>query len=127
MLSPAQALFTLMAERSELSTVDLRLLPRKLLEVASRMRCGETLHRDDDLVDYAAHAIKAAALESEAGGAPAVPVAQLLTAEQKYALIKEHLGLERRHDDTLVDPRTGRYTAPEGHFALIDAAVHRGN
>lgn len=50
-------------------------LPRKLLDVACRIRAGETLFRDDDLVDTAAHALKAA-LDS-----PAVP-AQPLAAHE---------------------------------------------
>ena len=39
-------------------------LPRKLLDVAYRVRVGETLHRDDELIDEAAHAL--AALEKRA-------------------------------------------------------------
>lgn len=35
-------------------------LPRKLLDVACRMRVGETLYRDDELVDAAAHALRTA-------------------------------------------------------------------
>lgn len=33
-------------------------LPRKLLDVACRVRVGETLHRDDELIDQGAHALK---------------------------------------------------------------------
>lgn len=35
-------------------------LPRKLLDVACRVRVSETLHRDDELIDQGAHALKAA-------------------------------------------------------------------
>ena len=45
-----------------------------------------------------------------------------LTDEQKYKLIKDHLGLEQRRDDTVIDRRTGRFTDAARYFALIDAA-----
>jgi hypothetical protein len=35
-------------------------LPRKLLGVACRLRVRESLHRDDELIDEGAHALKAA-------------------------------------------------------------------
>lgn len=35
-------------------------LPRKLLDVACRVRVSETLYRDDELIDQGAHALKAA-------------------------------------------------------------------
>jgi hypothetical protein len=40
-------------------------LGRKLLDVACRMRVGETLLRDDEMVDEAAHALKAARDDKE--------------------------------------------------------------
>lgn len=46
-------------------------LPRKLLDVACRMRVGETLYRDDELVDAAAHALRTAlATQAEAVEVP---------------------------------------------------------
>lgn len=40
-------------------------LPRKLLDVACRIRTRESLHRDDELVDEAAHAIASRDAEIE--------------------------------------------------------------
>ncbi len=47
---------------------------------------------------------------------------QPLTDEQKYALIKEHLGFDKRRDGTVIDRATGRYTDAARYFDLIDAA-----
>lgn len=49
-----------MAARAEITREQVEGLPRKLFDVASRIRAGESLHRDDEMVDQAAHAIKAA-------------------------------------------------------------------
>lgn len=46
-----------------------------------------------------------------------------LTDAEKYALIEKYLGLVPRRDDTVVDPRTGRFTPAGRYFALIDAAM----
>ena len=45
------------AQWAELTTDQLQLLPRKLLDVACRVRTHETLFRDDGLIDIAAHAL----------------------------------------------------------------------
>lgn len=49
-----------MLERAEMTREQLDTLPRKLLDVACRIRMQETLFRDDELVDQASHAIKGA-------------------------------------------------------------------
>jgi hypothetical protein len=46
-----------------------------------------------------------------------------LTDEQKYKLVKEHLGLDQRRDDTVIDRRTGKYTDAARYFDLINAAI----
>lgn len=69
----APPLIEAMAARAELSVDDLRKLPLRLLHVSCRIRGGDTLHRDDDLVDLAAHALKAAILAAEAQPATASP------------------------------------------------------
>lgn len=46
-----------------------------------------------------------------------------LTDEQKYALIKEHLGLDQRREGTVIDRSTGQYTDAARYFDLIDAAI----
>ena len=53
----------------------------------------------------------------------APPKRQPLTDEQRYELIKEHLGLERRRDETVIDRRTGRWTDAARYFDLMDAAI----
>lgn len=58
-------------------------LPRKLLDVACRIRAGETLFRDDELVDEAAHALKAALASAQA--ASAEPVAHICVLPTKDA------------------------------------------
>lgn len=45
------------ASWAELTTDELQLLPRKLLDLACRVRTHETLFRDDELIDLAAHAL----------------------------------------------------------------------
>jgi hypothetical protein len=56
----AQPVAQAMADRAELSLDALKALPRKLLDVAGNIRTHETLFRDDELVDQAAHAIEGA-------------------------------------------------------------------
>ena len=51
------------------------------------------------------------------------PKRQPLTDEQRYALIKEHLGLDKRRDETVIDHRTGRWTDAARYFDLMDAAI----
>ena len=53
----------------------------------------------------------------------APPKRQPLTDEQRYALIKEHLGLDKRRDETVIDHRTGRWTDAARYFDLMDAAI----
>ena len=53
----------------------------------------------------------------------ALPERQPLTDEQRYALIKEHLGLDKRRDETVIDHRTGRWTDAARYFDLMDAAI----
>lgn len=48
-------------------------LPRRLLDVACRIRAGETLFRDDELVDAAAHALKALLATPAEIAQPATP------------------------------------------------------
>lgn len=48
---------TMLGRRSELTPAQIKMLPRKLLDVACRIRSGETLIRDDELVDDACHAL----------------------------------------------------------------------
>jgi hypothetical protein len=50
----------LVDKRKDRSMTTIQELPRKLLDVACRIRVNETLFRDDELVDDAAHALKAA-------------------------------------------------------------------
>lgn len=45
------------ASWAELTTDQLQLLPRRLLDLACRVRTNETLFRDDALIDIAAHAL----------------------------------------------------------------------
>lgn len=49
-----------------------------------------------------------------------------LTEDEKYALIKKHLGLDRRRYDTVIDNRSGRWTDAARYFALIDEAFAHG-
>ena len=62
-------------------------LPRKLLDVACRVRVSETLFRDDELIDQGAHALKAALDE----------IALLRTALRFYAR-GEHYHLDETED-----------------------------
>jgi len=62
-------------------------LPRKLLDVACRIRVRESLHRDDELVDQGAHALKAALDE----------IALLRTALRFYAR-GEHYHLDESEE-----------------------------
>jgi len=62
-------------------------LPRKLLDVACRVRVSETLHRDDELIDQGAHALKAALDE----------IAMLRTALRFYAR-GEHYNLDESEE-----------------------------
>ena len=55
------------------------------------------------------------------------PKRQPLTDEQRYALIKEHLGLDKRRDETVIDHRTGRWTDAARYFDLMDAAIETAN
>jgi len=48
---------SMLGRRSELTPAQIQALPRKLLDVACRIRSGETLIRDDELVDNACHAL----------------------------------------------------------------------
>lgn len=57
----------------------------------------------------------------------APPKRQPLTDEQRYALIKEHLGLDKRRDETVIDHRTGRWTDAARYFDLMDAAIETAN
>lgn len=59
-------------------------LPRKLLDVACRMRVGETLYRDDELVDAAAHALRTALT------AQAAEVARLTAEAARYRWLRDH-------------------------------------
>ena len=56
-------------------------------------------------------------------GDTAPPKRKPLTDEQRYALIKEHLGLDKRRDETVIDHRTGRWTDAARYFDLMDAAI----
>ena len=44
-----------------------------------------------------------------------------------YALIETHLGLKKRHDHTVIDSKTGRYTDSARYFGLMDAAYQAGH
>ena len=57
----------------------------------------------------------------------APPKRQPLTDELRYALIKEHLGLDKRRDETVIDRRTGRWTDAARYFDLMDAAIETAN
>lgn len=48
---------SMLGRRSELTPAQIQALPRNLLDVACRIRGGETLIRDDELVDGACHAL----------------------------------------------------------------------
>ena len=60
-------------------------------------------------------------------GDTAPPKRKPLTDEQRYALIKEHLGLDKRRDETVIDHRTGRWTDAARYFDLMDAAIETAN
>jgi hypothetical protein len=47
-------------ENETMMTLSTQELPRKLLDVACRIRVGETLFRDDEIVDQSAHALREA-------------------------------------------------------------------
>lgn len=64
-----RSLTSAMAERAELTPEQLDALPRKLLDIACRVRTDEVLFRDDEAIDQAAHVIKGALLAA-AGAKP---------------------------------------------------------
>lgn len=71
-------------------------LPRKLLDVACRIRVRESLHRDDELVDQGAHALKAALDE----------IALLRTALRFYARAEHyHLDATEEFDTVSGEPQ----------------------
>lgn len=86
-------------------------LPRKLLDVACRVRVAETLHRDDELVDQAAFALMAALDE----------IAQLRSALRFYAR-HEHYCLDDDEEfDTVSDePQNWLCSGLDGSATMIE-------
>lgn len=86
-------------------------LPRKLLDVACRVRVQETLHRDDDLVDQAAFALIAALDE----------IAQLRVALRFYAGAKHYdLDDNEEFDTVSGEPQNWLCSGLEGSATMIE-------
>jgi hypothetical protein len=86
-------------------------LPRKLLDVACRVRVSETLHRDDDLIDQGAHALKAALDE----------IAMLRTALRFYGRGEHyHLDESEEFDSVSGEPQNWLCSGREDSTTMVE-------
>lgn len=86
-------------------------LPRKLLDVACRIRVRESLHRDDELVDQGAHALKAALDE----------IALLRTALRFYARGEHyHLDESEEFDTVSGEPPNWLMSGREDSATMVE-------
>ena len=86
-------------------------LPRKLLDVACRIRVRESLHRDDELVDQGAHALKAAQDEN----------ARLRTALRFYARGEHyHLDESDEFDTVSGEPENWLFSGREDSATMVE-------
>lgn len=92
-------------------------LPRKLLDVACRVRVSETLHRDDELIDQGAHALKAALDE----------IALLRTALRFYAR-GEHYHLDDAEEWGTVsgEPQNWLMSGQENSASMVETGQVAG-